>query len=171
MKTILLAAATVASLATAASAAPINVGGLATMETANVEQVRLVCNEYGRCFRTRAHATSNATTTTTPTSRAAATATTADRVITIAVMAPTAGRASASASAPAAGDRRVLLRRGYPDGWPLLRCPASRRFRNFTPSTANASALSWSAASRSSTNCMRAAWRALSSFADGWISV
>jgi hypothetical protein len=53
MKTILLAAAAVASLATAASAAPLNVGGLATAEAANVEQVRLVCDEYGRCFRTR----------------------------------------------------------------------------------------------------------------------
>jgi hypothetical protein len=56
MKTILLAAAAVASLATAASAAsaaPLNVGGLATVETANVQQVRLVCDEYGRCVRTR----------------------------------------------------------------------------------------------------------------------
>ncbi|AND92907.1 bll8056 [Bradyrhizobium diazoefficiens USDA 110] len=53
MKTILLAAAAVASLATATSAAPLNPGGLATVEKANVEQVRLVCDEYGRCFRTR----------------------------------------------------------------------------------------------------------------------
>jgi hypothetical protein len=53
LKTILLAAAAVASLATAASAAPLNPGGLAALETANVEQVRLVCDEYGRCFRTR----------------------------------------------------------------------------------------------------------------------
>ncbi|MET3220147.1 hypothetical protein ABIE85_007164 [Bradyrhizobium diazoefficiens] len=53
MKTILFAAAAVASLATAASAAPLNPGGLAPVEKANVEQVRLVCDEYGRCFRTR----------------------------------------------------------------------------------------------------------------------
>ncbi|MBR0989807.1 hypothetical protein JQ580_03655 [Bradyrhizobium japonicum] len=53
MKTILLAAAAAASLATAASAAPLNVGGLATVEMTNVEQVRLVCDQYGRCFRTR----------------------------------------------------------------------------------------------------------------------
>jgi hypothetical protein len=53
MKTILLAAAAVASLVTAASAAPLNPGGLATVETENVEQVRMVCDEYGRCFRTR----------------------------------------------------------------------------------------------------------------------
>ena len=52
MKTILLAAAA-ASLATAASAAPLNAGGLAAAETANVEQVRLVCDEDGRCFRMR----------------------------------------------------------------------------------------------------------------------
>jgi hypothetical protein len=53
MKTILLATAALASLATSASAAPLNVGGSATTETPNVEQVRLVCDEYGRCFRTR----------------------------------------------------------------------------------------------------------------------
>jgi hypothetical protein len=53
MKTILLATAALASLATAASAAPLNIGGLAPAETANVEPVRLVCDEYGRCFRTR----------------------------------------------------------------------------------------------------------------------
>jgi hypothetical protein len=49
MKTILLAAAaTAASLATTT---PIAAQTLTT-ETANVEQVRLVCDEYGRCYRT-----------------------------------------------------------------------------------------------------------------------
>ncbi|EJN16229.1 hypothetical protein PMI42_00199 [Bradyrhizobium sp. YR681] len=53
MKTILLAAAALASLATAASAAPLTPGTPATSETTNVEQVRLVCDEYGRCYRSR----------------------------------------------------------------------------------------------------------------------
>jgi hypothetical protein len=50
MKTILLAAAA-ATAASLATATPIAAQTLTT-ETANVEQVRLVCDEYGRCYRT-----------------------------------------------------------------------------------------------------------------------
>jgi hypothetical protein len=42
-----------AMLASAASAAPLNTSPIATPEVATVDQVRLVCDEYGRCFRTR----------------------------------------------------------------------------------------------------------------------
>ncbi|WP_187435970.1 MULTISPECIES: hypothetical protein [Bradyrhizobium] len=42
-----------AVLASAASAAPLNPTAIGSAEIANVDQVRLVCNEYGRCFRTR----------------------------------------------------------------------------------------------------------------------
>jgi hypothetical protein len=34
-------------------AAPLNPAAVGTTEVSGVEQVRLVCNEYGRCFRTR----------------------------------------------------------------------------------------------------------------------
>lgn len=37
---------------TAAVAAPLNVGAVG-LDLTNVEQVRLVCNEYGRCWHTR----------------------------------------------------------------------------------------------------------------------
>lgn len=37
---------------TAASAAPLS-NGLTAMPDSNVEQVRMVCNEYGRCWRER----------------------------------------------------------------------------------------------------------------------
>jgi hypothetical protein len=45
--------AATALLASAASAAPLNAAAIGSAEVANVDQVRLVCNEYGRCFRTR----------------------------------------------------------------------------------------------------------------------
>ena len=41
------------AFASAASAAPLNATPIGSAEVANVDQVRLVCNEYGRCFRTR----------------------------------------------------------------------------------------------------------------------
>lgn len=41
------------AFASAASAAPLNATAIGSTEVANVDQVRLVCNEYGRCFRTR----------------------------------------------------------------------------------------------------------------------
>lgn len=40
-------------LASAASAVPPNPSPVGSAEAASVDQVRLVCNEYGRCFRTR----------------------------------------------------------------------------------------------------------------------
>lgn len=49
MKTILMAAATAASLA--ATASPLAAQTLTT-RAGGVEQVRLVCDEYGRCYRT-----------------------------------------------------------------------------------------------------------------------
>jgi hypothetical protein len=42
-----------ALLASAASAAPLSPTAIGSAGVANVDQVRLVCNEYGRCFRTR----------------------------------------------------------------------------------------------------------------------
>ncbi len=53
MKTIALGTVAAALLASAASAAPLNANGIGNVEASNVEQVRLVCNEYGRCWRTR----------------------------------------------------------------------------------------------------------------------
>ncbi len=53
MKTIALGTVATALLASAASAAPLNANGIGNVEASNVEQVRLVCNEYGRCWRTR----------------------------------------------------------------------------------------------------------------------
>jgi hypothetical protein len=42
-----------ALLSTAAVAAPMNPAGIQSPEASNVDQVRLVCNEYGRCYRLR----------------------------------------------------------------------------------------------------------------------
>lgn len=53
MKTIVLGAFATALFASAASAAPLNPASLGSAEVANVDQVRLVCNEYDRCYRTR----------------------------------------------------------------------------------------------------------------------
>lgn len=41
------------TFASAASAAPLNATAIGSVAVANFDQVRLVCNEYGRCFRTR----------------------------------------------------------------------------------------------------------------------
>lgn len=42
-----------ALLGTAAVAAPVNTAGIQSPEASNVDQVRLVCDEYGRCYRVR----------------------------------------------------------------------------------------------------------------------
>ncbi|ABD87786.1 hypothetical protein [Rhodopseudomonas palustris] len=53
MKSLVLAAATATALfASAASAAPLAAPSLGTTAS-GTEQVRLVCDEYGRCFRSR----------------------------------------------------------------------------------------------------------------------
>ena len=53
MKAIALGAFGAALLASAAPAAPLNATTIGTAEVSNVDQVRLVCNAYGRCRRTR----------------------------------------------------------------------------------------------------------------------
>nr|WP_083754765.1 hypothetical protein [Bradyrhizobium murdochi] len=53
MKSAILGCVAVAALVTAASAAPLNPTALGGEEASNIDQVRLVCNEYGRCWRTR----------------------------------------------------------------------------------------------------------------------
>ena len=54
MRTIALGAfAATALVAAAASAAPLNPTAIGSAEVASVDQVRLVCNEYGRCVHTR----------------------------------------------------------------------------------------------------------------------
>ncbi|MEY9748628.1 hypothetical protein ABIF65_008002 [Bradyrhizobium japonicum] len=53
MRTIALGAfVATAMLASAASAAPLNPSPVGSTEAANIDQVRLVCSEYGRCYRT-----------------------------------------------------------------------------------------------------------------------
>src|SRR4051812_7673477 len=42
-----------ALLSTAAVAAPMNPAAIQSAEGSNIDQVRLVCNEYGRCYRVR----------------------------------------------------------------------------------------------------------------------
>jgi hypothetical protein len=49
---ITLAVGVSALFATAATAAPLS-NGLTILPDSNVEQVRMVCNEYGRCWRER----------------------------------------------------------------------------------------------------------------------
>lgn len=49
---IILAAGASALLATAATAAPLT-NGLTVMPDSNIENVRMVCNENGRCWRQR----------------------------------------------------------------------------------------------------------------------
>ena len=49
--TLALAAGAVALFATAASAAPLSIGPVAS--DSNIENVRMVCNENGRCWRER----------------------------------------------------------------------------------------------------------------------
>jgi hypothetical protein len=53
MKTILAIMGATALLASAASAAPLNPTAVGTPEASNIDQVRLVCNQFGRCWRTR----------------------------------------------------------------------------------------------------------------------
>jgi hypothetical protein len=53
MKTILSIIGATALLASAASAAPLDPAAVGIPETSNIDQVRLVCDEYGRCWRTR----------------------------------------------------------------------------------------------------------------------
>jgi hypothetical protein len=56
MRIIALGAVTATALlasAASTSAAPLNATAIGSAEIANVDQVRLVCNEYGQCFRTR----------------------------------------------------------------------------------------------------------------------
>ncbi|UPK39919.1 hypothetical protein IVB18_23440 [Bradyrhizobium sp. 186] len=53
MKTILAVIGATALLASAASAAALNPAAVGTPEASKIDQVRLVCNEYGRCWRTR----------------------------------------------------------------------------------------------------------------------
>ena len=53
MKTFLSIAGATMLLASAASAAPLSPAAVATPAASNIDQVRLVCNEYGRrCYRT-----------------------------------------------------------------------------------------------------------------------
>ncbi|MGQ0687106.1 hypothetical protein [Bradyrhizobium sp.] len=53
MKAIALGAFGAALVASVASAAPLNAIAIGHTEVLSVNQVRLVCNEYGRCWRTR----------------------------------------------------------------------------------------------------------------------
>src|SRR5258708_15429721 len=53
MKTILSIIGATALLASAASAAPLNPAAVGIPEASNIDQVRLVRDEYGRCWRTR----------------------------------------------------------------------------------------------------------------------
>ena len=53
MKIILLGALAATLMAASANAAPVAPAAIASAEAAGVEQVRLVCDEYGRCYRTR----------------------------------------------------------------------------------------------------------------------
>jgi hypothetical protein len=53
MKAMALGAFAAALLGSAASAAPLNATTIGSAEVSNVNQVRLVCGEYGRCWRTR----------------------------------------------------------------------------------------------------------------------
>jgi hypothetical protein len=52
MKTLLSIAGATMLLASAASAAPLSPTAVGTSEASNIDQVRLVCNRYGRCWRT-----------------------------------------------------------------------------------------------------------------------
>ncbi|MBP2433895.1 MULTISPECIES: hypothetical protein [Bradyrhizobium] len=53
MKNIALGALAATLMASSASAAPLAPAAIASNEASDIEQVRLVCNEYGRCYRTR----------------------------------------------------------------------------------------------------------------------
>ena len=53
MKTIALGMLAACLLGSAAIAAPLSPTAVGPTEISGVDQVRLVCNEFGRCFRTR----------------------------------------------------------------------------------------------------------------------
>ena len=53
MKTLLSIAGAAMLLASAASAAPLSPAAVGTSAASNIDEVRLVCNEYGRCWRSR----------------------------------------------------------------------------------------------------------------------
>lgn len=53
MKTIAFGAIAAALLGSAAVAAPLNPTAVDSARVSGIEQVRLVCDEYGRCYRTR----------------------------------------------------------------------------------------------------------------------
>lgn len=53
MKTIVLGAFAATIMAASANAAPLAPAAIAPAEATGLEQVRLVCDEYGRCYRTR----------------------------------------------------------------------------------------------------------------------
>jgi hypothetical protein len=53
MKTIALGTFGAGLLASVASAAPLNATSIGSAGVSNVDRIRLVCNEYGRCWRTR----------------------------------------------------------------------------------------------------------------------
>lgn len=54
MKSLLLSVLGAATLlSSAASAAPLNPAGTVAPAISSLEQVRLVCDQYGRCYRTR----------------------------------------------------------------------------------------------------------------------
>jgi hypothetical protein len=52
-KIVLTSIAGLALLTSAAGAAPLSPGAIGSSELSNIEQVRMVCNEYGRCWHTR----------------------------------------------------------------------------------------------------------------------
>ena len=52
-KIVLTSFAALGLLSSAAVAAPLNPGAIGSPEVSNVDQVRMVCDEYGRCYRTR----------------------------------------------------------------------------------------------------------------------
>jgi hypothetical protein len=52
MKTILSIMGATALLASAASAAPLKPAAVGIPEASNIEQVRVACNQFGRCWRT-----------------------------------------------------------------------------------------------------------------------
>ncbi|MCK1385797.1 hypothetical protein [Bradyrhizobium sp. 21] len=53
MKTIVLGLLAATVVSSAALAAPLNPATPGSTEAAGIDQVRLVCDEYGRCYRTR----------------------------------------------------------------------------------------------------------------------
>lgn len=53
MKTIILTALGATLFAASAGAVPLAPASVAKQQISIAEQVRLVCNEYGRCYRTR----------------------------------------------------------------------------------------------------------------------